>query len=145
MLEYIVEQVYGPELAPRILIDERNLFTIPAEIENNMIASGMPVEIHPGDNHLEHMKSHDEAAKITMDPAGAYRSHMMAHAKVLQEQAQKAQGAQQPQQGAPGMPGAGPPGVAGTPRPGAQPGQPRMQGPAGMIHQDAMAGAPGRG
>jgi hypothetical protein len=48
--------------------------------------------------------------------------------------------AQQGQQGVPGgaIGGQQQPGVAGTPRIGAQPGQPRMQGPPGMIAQDQM-------
>ena len=147
IVEFLVEQVFGPELGPRVLIDERNLFTIPAEIENNMIHSGLPVEIHPGDNHIEHLQSHDAAAKESMDLTGGFRTHMAMHMKKLQEQAQKMQGqAQQGQpQGQPGAPGAGPPGIAGTPRMGAQPGMPRPQGPPGMIHQDGMAGVPGRG
>lgn len=146
ILEYIVEQVYGPELAPRIFIDERNLFTIPPDIENNMLHNGLPTEVHPGDNHQEHIKSHDEAARLTLDTGGLYRTHIMEHMKALQAQMQQRMGQQQQQQGgAPGIPGGGQPGVAGTPRIGAQPGQPRLQGPPGMIPQDNMAGAPGRG
>jgi hypothetical protein len=45
----------------------------------------------------------------------------------------------QAQQGAPGVPGGAGPGVAGTPRQGAQPGQPRGgQAPPGAIHRDQM-------
>lgn len=142
ILESLVEQVYGPELGPRILIDERNQFTIPPEVENDMLHMDMPIEIHPGDDHMKHIQKHNEAAKTTGDLTGSYRTHIMAHVKVLQEQAQKAAGAQQQQGGAPGVPGGGQPGVAGTPRPGAQPGQPRMQQPAGAIPADQGGGPP---
>ena len=142
ILEFLVEQVYGPELGGRILIDERDLFTIPPEIENNMLHSDLPTPINAGDNHVEHIKSHDEAARLSMDMTGAFRTHIAAHQKALMEQAQKSQ---PKPQGAPGVPGAGPPGVAGSPRMGAQPGMPRPQQPPGAVHPDQMLGAPGRG
>ena len=144
ILESLVEQVYGPELGPRILIDERNQFTIPPEVENDMLNMLMPIEVHQADDHMKHIQSHNEAAKLSMDPNGSYRTHIQAHVKALQVAAQKQMGQQQQQGGAPGMPGGGQPGVAGTPRPGAQPGQPRMQQPAGAVHADQMLGG-GRG
>lgn len=145
IIDFVVEQTCGPELGGRILIDERNLFTIPPEVENNMLHSGLATPINPGDNHVEHIKSHDEAARMSQDLDGSFRTHIAMHQKALMEQAQKMQGQQQQRQGQPGAPGAGPPGIAGTPRPGAQPGVPRPQGPPGQIHADAMLGAPGRG
>lgn len=145
IIENIVETVFGPELGPRILIDERNQYTIPPEIENDMLHNGLPVDIHPADDHMKHLQSHNESAKVSGDVAGFYRTHIMAHVKAMQEAQQKAMGAQQPQGGMPGVPGGGPPGVAGTPRMGAQPGQPRPQQPPGAIPQDAMLGAQGRG
>lgn len=147
ILEFISEQVFGPELAPRIFIDERNLYTVPPDIENTMMHSGLPAEVHPGDDHIKHLQSHDEAAKVSQDPTGMFRTHMAEHMKKLQEQSQKMMGQQQqqPPGGAPGVPGGAGPGVAGTPRMGAQPGMPRPQGPPGMVPADHMAGAPGRG
>ena len=148
ILESMVEHVFGPELGPRILIDERNLYTIPPEIENDMLHNGLPVETHPGDDHMKHITAHNEAAKLTTDPTGAYRTHIAMHVKAIQAAMQASMGQQQGQQaGAPGqgMPGGAGPGVAGTPRIGAQPGQPRMQQPPGAVHADAMLGAPGRG
>jgi hypothetical protein len=70
------------------------------------------------------------------------RAHMQKHVAQLQAKRQSAMG---PPQGQPGVPGGQGPGVAGMPAPGAQPGLPRPQGPPGMVHPDAMAGAPGRG
>jgi hypothetical protein len=52
-----------------------------------------------------------------------------------------------PQPGVPGAPGGAGPGMAGTPRIGAQPQQPRMQGPPGMMSQDMVgpiSGSPPR-
>lgn len=145
--EFLTEQVFGPELGPRILIDERNMYTVPADVENTMLHNGLPVEVHEGDDHIEHLRAHDEAAKITTDPSGSYRAHIMQHMQKLQQKQQMMMGQQMQQQGGmPGVPGgSGPAGVAGTPRPGAQPGQPRFQGPAGMIASDNMPGVPGRG
>jgi hypothetical protein len=149
ILEVLVESTFGPELGARILIDERNQYTIDPEIENDMLHNGLPVKINPGDDHMAHLQSHNAAAKLTQDPAGHYRTHIAEHVKHIQEEVQKQQAAMQPppQQppGAPGVPGGAGPGVPGTPRMGAQPGQPRPQGPPGMIQQDHMAGAPGRG
>ena len=147
VVEFIVEQTFGPELGSKVFIDEREQFTVPPELENEMLHNGMDVEIHPADDHLKHMQAHTEAARLTQDLTGQYRKHMMLHMKEIQKKQQAAMAASQPQpQGSPGMPpGAGPAGVAGTPRMGAQPGVPRPQGPPGMIHADNMAGAPGRG
>jgi len=144
ILEFMVEQTFGPELAPKIFIDERNLFTVPPEEEDDMMHNGIQVEIHAGDNHQEHISVHNKSAKLTGDPTGVLRGHIAAHVKMLQEQQQKMMGQQQGG-GQPGVPGGGQPGVAGTPRIGAQPGQPRTQGPPGMVHQDSLAGAEGRG
>ena len=147
ILEFMTEQVYGPELAPKILIDERNLYTVPPEIEDDMLHNGLPVPIHPGDDHMAHIQAHNQSAKITGDLAGLYRGHIQMHMQAMQAKMQEQMGQQQQQQGAPGqgMPGGAGPGVAGTPRPGAQPGQPRMQQPPGAVHSDQMAGVPGRG
>jgi hypothetical protein len=116
-------------------------------MENVMLHNGLPVMIHPGDDHQKHIQAHNESAMLTQDPAGHYRTHIADHMKAMQEAIQKQMGAQQQQapQGAPGVPGGGQPGVAGTPRMGAQPGMPRPQGPPGMLHADAMPGMAGRG
>lgn len=143
--EFGTEQIFGPELAPRILVDKRDMFTIPMDVENEMLYNGLPVQVHPADNDVEHIRSHAEAAKISGDPKAVFRKHMVDHLKQAQEKAQKQAGAPG---GAQGMPAGGAPqGVPGTPRPGAQPAPPKagVQQPAGAIHPDAMAGMPGRG
>ncbi|MGC2944179.1 hypothetical protein [Burkholderia ambifaria] len=136
ILEYGTEQIFGPEVAPRILIDERNMFHLDPEDENLMMHNGLPAEIHQADDDRAHIASHLHAAQLTGDPQGAFRTHVQQHQQAMQ---QKLQAQMAPPQGQPGVPGGAGAGVAGTPRPGAQPGQPRPQGPAGMIHPDQMA------
>jgi hypothetical protein len=147
-LEALVEAVFGPEVAPRILIDERNMFTIDADTENEVLHNGMDVTVHEADNDPQHLQSHMKAANLAGDPMGLFKKHMGAHMMSMQkkQQMQMAQ-AQQGGKGAPGgPPGASPPGVGGTP--GAPPGQARpAQQPPGAVHADSMmdGSVPGRG
>ncbi|WP_193098009.1 hypothetical protein [Burkholderia sp. Z1] len=136
ILEYGTEQIFGPEVAPRILIDERNMFHLDPEDENLMMHNGLAAEVHPADDDRAHLAAHLRAAQLTGDQAGLFRAHIQQHQQAMQA---KMQQSMQPPQGQPGVPGGAGPGVAGSPRPGAQPGQPRPQGPAGMIHQDQLA------
>jgi len=154
ILETLVENVFGSEKAPRILIDERNLFTIPAEVEDEMMLNNLDVMVHEGDDDVAHVARHQGAARLTQDPTGRFRAHIAAHMGQLQRKREMAMAQQmQAGQGVPGAPGpsvGGPaqPGMAGTPRPGAQPAGPRqIQGPPGMVGPDSMvdAGAGGRG
>lgn len=138
ILEALVDQVFGPELAPQILIDERNLFHVDPEDENLMMHNGLAAQVHAADDDRRHIASHLQAAQLTADPAGLFRAHIAEHQKAMQEKLQQQMGQMQ-QGGRPGLPGGAGPGVAGTPRPGAQPGMPRPQQPAGAIHPDQMA------
>ncbi|MCA8382521.1 hypothetical protein LGN22_26810 [Burkholderia cenocepacia] len=138
ILEYGTEQIFGPEVAPRILIDERNMFHLDPQDENLMMHNGLPAEIHQADDDRAHIAAHLQAAQLTGDPQGLFRAHVQQHQQAMQAKLQ-AQQAPKPPQGQPGVPGGAGPGVAGTPRAGAQPGQPRPQGPPGMIHQDQIA------
>jgi len=135
ILEMGTEQIFGPEVGPRILIDERNLFHVEPSDENLMMHNGMPAEVHPADDDQRHIAEHMRGAQLTGDPQGLFRAHIQAHQQAMNQKMQKQLGAPQ---GQPGVPGGAAPGVAGTPRPGAQPGQPRPQGPAGMIHPDVV-------
>lgn len=148
ILESFVEGLYGPELAPKILIDERNLFTVPAEVENEMMHNNLPVAVHEADDDQQHLISHMSGARLTGDVNGRFRSHIAAHTMAMQTKLQM-QMAQQQQPGAPGVPG-GPPrsgmGTVGTPRPGAQVAGPRpgVQNPPGLPGPDQGFG-PSRG
>lgn len=138
ILEYGTEQIFGPEVAPRILIDERNMFHLDPQDENLMMHNGLSAEIHQADDDRAHIAAHLQAAQLTGDPQGLFRAHVQQHQQAMQAKLQAQQAPKQPQ-GQPGVPGGAGPGVAGTPRAGAQPGQPRPQGPAGMIHPDQIA------
>ena len=151
ILEQFVEGLYGPDLAPRILIDERNMFTVPPEVENEMMHNNLPVQVHEADDDQAHIISHMSAARMTGDASGRFRAHIAAHTMAMQAKMQKsmAMDGASPQ-GAPGMPGpsvGGPavPGVPGTPRIGALPSGAKAgpQQPPGLPHPDAMG--PGRG
>jgi hypothetical protein len=148
ILQMLVDSVFGAELSPQILIDERDQQSMSPEIENELMTNNMPVEVHEGDNDVEHIQSHQSNAKLTGDPTGLERMHLQKHVMQLQKKRQAAMMAQQPQPqpGLMGMPGGAGPGVAGTPRPGAQPGVPQgAQQPAGAIHPDVIEGGQPRG
>jgi len=140
ILEKGVESLFGPEVASKIFIDERDLFTVSPEIENEMLHNGLEVDVNPGDNDIEHIKSHTEAVKLAGDPMMVYKKHIVAHIQAMKKKQQQQMAMQQQMvQGAPGAPGGGQaPGAAGTP-PGALPGQSRNAvNPPGAIHQDQM-------
>jgi hypothetical protein len=142
ILEKQVEALFGAEMGPKILIDERNMFTVDADTENLMMHNNLPVDVHEADNDQEHLQKHLQGAQLTGDPNGRYRAHIAKHTMAMQIKLQK-QMAQQ--SGAQGMPGGSGPGVPGSPRMGAAPAGPKgPQQPPGMIHPDAAA-APGRG
>ena len=145
ILEVLVQNVFGAELGQRILVDERNMYSVSPDIEDEMMLNNIPAEIHEADNDLEHIQEHQKTAALSKDPTGMFRMHIQKHMMQLQQKRQTAMGQQQ-QQGMPGVPGGAGPGVAGTPRMGAQVSGPQgMQQPNGAIHPDAMAGGVGRG
>ncbi len=148
------EEMFGPELAPKILIDKRNMYTVAAVVEDEMMHNGFLVDTHEADDDPAHLQAHMRAAAMNGDPLGIYKQHMGAHMMQLQRKKEMAmvQGGGGGMPGGPG--GAGPgnqmpaPGVAGAPRPGAIPAQDGgrpMQNPPGAIQTDAMPGAMGRG
>jgi hypothetical protein len=137
ILESGTQNLFGPEMGPRILIDKRNMYTVPPDVENEMLHNGFHVQTHEADPDPEHLQSHMKAAAQNGDPMAVYKEHMALHMLQLQKKKEMQQG----QQGAPGGPGGAGPGVAGAPRPGAMPGPPKPGGqqPPGAIHPDAMA------
>lgn len=144
----LVENAFGPDVGQNILIDERNMFTVDADTENEMLHNGFDVPVHEADNDPEHLQKHMAVATPGGDPSGKRMAHMQAHMQQMIAKREKAaMQSQQQGKGAPGGPaGAAPAGVAGTP--GAMPGQGRpAQQPPGAVHRDQMAdGAmPGRG
>lgn len=137
IIEDMISTVFGPQLAPKVIIDERDQLSMPASVEDELLANGFSVAVHPMDNDVAHMMSHMAGAQATGDPARTFAKHIMDHQKQMQ---QKAQIAGPSLNGTPGVPGGTGPGVAGTPRPGAQVMPLRnAQQPPGAIHQDQIA------
>jgi hypothetical protein len=59
ILEAGTEGIFGPELAPKILIDERNMFTVDPDTENEIMNNGMTVQVHEADeDHQAHAGAH---------------------------------------------------------------------------------------
>ena len=145
ILEILANNVYGSELSGRILIDDRNKYTVSPEVEDEMMVNGITVETHEWDDDGEHIKVHQQAAQKSGDPAGLMRTHIQNHIQAMQKKRQMYEAQMQPK-GQPGVPGGAGPGVAGTPRMGAQPAQQRpMQQPPGAIGADSMPGGMPRG
>jgi hypothetical protein len=135
LITHLVENAFGPRLAPLIFKDMAKQYSIPPELENELLLKGIDMPISPFDNVQQHIQAHQQALMETGDPYGTIRQHIQAHqtaiAMMMQQQAMQ-------QGGMPGAPGGAGPGMPGAPKPGAQPGIPRQQGPNGMIHQDQM-------
>lgn len=146
IIDYAAQNILGPNMAPRVIIDNRNKISIDPETENEILHNMMDVQVSPMDDDRAHVVAHQEAARVTSDPSGHFRKHIMMHMAQAQAKAQAA--APQAPKGLPGTPGQ-PQGVAGAPRPGAIPAGSRgqVQAPAGAIHPDQMGdpSAGGRG
>jgi hypothetical protein len=140
MITQMVENVFGPRLAPLIFEDEKAQMTISADIENEwMVKFNLNLAIHPMDDDAQHMQEHAKALEETGDSLGNIRQHMARHQFQMQMK-QQAMLAQQVAQMGGGPPGGG----GGGPRPGAQAKPPRGgQGPPGMINRDAIGAASG--
>lgn len=150
-ITHLMEAAFGPYLAPQVWKNMRSSLSQEPEAENEIMATGLDMPVHPLDDHEKHLAAHIKALMAehqekgpNADPSGALRVHILQHQQMMAQQQQQAvQQMMGPGGGAPGQEQAsGPPsGSPGQPRPGAQVGSPRSQGPAGMIHQDRMQDA----
>lgn len=135
-LQELAEEMWGPEIAPRILVDPAETHSLDPQAENEMMAEGLPVPVSPLDNPKQHIMVHMAALKGADEKTKALlAAHIQQHMAAAQAKAAQIAG-----QGQPGVPGgAGQPGVAGTPRVGAQPQAPRGgQQPPGAVHKDRL-------
>ena len=140
ILENMCENVFGAELAGRVLIDDRNKYSVPPQIEDEMLLNGIMVEVHEGDDDAQHIQQHQQSGQQSGDPTGLIRTHIQNHMKAMEIKRQKAM-PPPPPQGQPGIPGGAGPGVPGTPRPGAQPAPQRpVQQPPGSQPQAGPVG-----
>lgn len=140
IITQLVENTFGPRLAPLIFISPEQQLPVPVDEENSMLAQGFEAPVHQMDDDKAHIQGHQQAMQM-MQQSGDNKNQkkFLAHIWAHMQQAQMKQQAQmQPPQGAPGVPGGAGPGVAGSPRMGAQTQGPRTQGPPGMIHRDQM-------
>ena len=128
VLSQMVENMFGPRLAPLTFRDARMELSVEPMEENQMLSEGFIVPVHKMDDHMKHMQAHQQAAQGG-DAHGTIRVHMMAHMQALQ--AQQMEHAQQM--------GEQPQGAPGGPKAGAQPSAPRGgQQPPGAIHRDQL-------
>ena len=129
VMSQMVENLFGPRLAPLTFRDARMELGVDPVEENQMLKEGFIVPVHKMDDHMAHMKAHQQLAQETGDSTGVVRVHMRAHMQALQ-----AQQMEHAQQAGP-QPTPGP----GGPKPGAQPQAPRGgQQPPGAIHADQI-------
>lgn len=143
LMEAIGQNMFGPEIAARTIIDQRMSWD--PEEENEAMLSGFEVPVHPADDDIKHIQAHQPA--IALDPTGRIALHVQDHMKQRQQKAmamimQMAQQAvqqmagQQPQQAQPPQ---APQGAPRRPQPGAVPAGPRqIKGPPGMVPQDRV-------
>jgi hypothetical protein len=131
VLSQIVENLFGPVLAPEIF-KPKDVISVDPHVENEMMEHGFDTPIHPADNDVQHLQVHVQAMRGG-DPHGTVRKHIAMHQKAAQAKAEQQMRAAMPQQGqAPG----------GGPQPGGQPRPPQSQpGAPGQIHPDQMAAA----
>jgi hypothetical protein len=145
IVQQLVENTFGPRLAPLVFESPEQQMPVPVEQENMLLNIGYEVPVHQMDDDQAHIQAH---MMLLQTPDGKpsqnarkVQAHIFAHVQQMQ---QKQQAMMAQQQGEPGIPGGAmggqpQPGVAGTPRIGAQPGQATGgQGPPGMIHHDQL-------
>jgi hypothetical protein len=140
----LVENTFGPRLAPLIFQSPEDQMPVPVEQENSLLLSGFEVPTHEMDDDAQHIAAHQTILQDGEGKNAPNAKKTLAHIWAHMQQIQMKQQAQVAAQGAPGVPGGAmggdpQPGVAGTPRMGAQPAQATGgQGPPGMIHQDQL-------
>ncbi len=135
LLAQMVENVLGPRIGPLTFEDIRQQVQLDPQIEVELAKIGTETPVHPLGDHAQALQLLMKALNESGDPSGVIKVQMIKHAQAQAEQVK----AQSAAQGMPGGPGGAGPGVAGTPRQGAQPGQPRGgQNPPGMVSQDRL-------
>jgi len=141
----MIENIFGPRLAPLIFIDEAKQVTLEASLENQFLAAGVDLSIHPMDQDPEHIQEHLKLLQETGDPQGNIEQHIRKHQLQMQlkNQAAMMQRVQQMMGTQPGGPQAGGSSAA---RAGAQPRGERGNGqrPPGMVPRDQIGPSSGQ-
>jgi hypothetical protein len=146
VITQLVENTFGPRLAPLVFVSPEQQLPVPVEQENFLLREGFEVPTHQMDDDQQHVMAHGmlmQQLQVTGSGAGAVKKVQTHIWKHMQQMQGKQQAQMQQQGGQPGAPGGAiggqaQPGVPGQPRPGAQPAVPRMQGPPGQIPRDQM-------
>ena len=144
-LEASAGGIFGPRIAPLIIKDMRAQWSIPPELENQMLAQGDEVPVSPLDDDPKHLQAHQQGM-AQGDPSGAFAMHIRRHMAALQAKnaAMMAQQVQGMLMGQAADGGEQRPSRAGRPQPGGQvmPMRPN-RGPPGMTHPDQLPQAGG--
>lgn len=145
IITQLVENTFGPRLAPLIFLSPEQQLPVPVEQENNLLLNGFEVPVHQMDDDQQHIVAHGQILQTVEGKATPNAKKTLAHIFAhMQQMAKKQQAAAAPPGGAPGVPGGAvgaqpQPGVAGSPRIGAQPAQATGgQNPPGSIHHDQL-------
>jgi hypothetical protein len=83
VITQLVQNAFGPRLAPLIFQDEKEQLTLEPELENQWLAEGIDLAIHPMDDDPKHLQAHQEAM-ANGDPTGNVRVHMQRHMMQMQ-------------------------------------------------------------
>ena len=132
VITQLVENAFGPRLAPLVFKDMKSQLSQNPDQENKLMQQGHDMPVHPMDDHQLHMRSHTAFMLKNGDYHGSLREHITKHQAM---QAQKMGETAASMQGGPPPQGPGP----APPQPGAAVRQPMpMRAPPGAIHPDQM-------
>ncbi len=135
-LQAAFQATFGAYLGSQILIDQKHQLTVPQAEENEWLADGFQVPVHPLDEDVQHLRELLPWIQQTGDPHGTGKVHAQAHLQAMQMKNMASMQRQQAQHGG-GPQGGGP----GLPQPGATPGQPHAEKrPPGALHPDQASG-----
>src|SRR6516165_9749493 len=119
IITQLIENTFGPRLAPLVFVSPEAQLPVPVEQENMMLAEGFEVPTHPMDDDQQHMQAHGQLMRsIQMSGEGKNLKKIQTHIWKHMQQGQAKQQAQmqaQQQQGMPGMPGGA---IGGQQQPG---------------------------
>jgi hypothetical protein len=71
----LVENLFGPRLAPLIFEDLKSQMTIEPDLENQWLAQGHDLPVHPMDDDPQHLQAHQQVMQVG-DPVGNVAVHM---------------------------------------------------------------------
>ena len=122
IIERAIDGACGPKLAQKVFPSAAG---VEPDVENQILAMGVDIPVHPADNDAEHMQEH-----LKLAPSPIRDGHIRKHQQQMSAKHQAEAQAQQQQQGG----GQGP-------QAGGQPKGPQaVKGPPGQLKPGQMAG-----